>query len=60
MPSFAWLESEISDDNLSGFCLACGETADGIEPDGRKYTCESCDAPKVYGCEELVIMGLHY
>ena len=41
-----------------GFCLACGKTQSGVEPDARKYTCESCGAPKVYGAEELVIMGL--
>lgn len=41
-----------------GFCLACGADAYGVEPDARKYTCESCGAPKVYGLEELAIMGL--
>lgn len=41
-----------------GFCLACGETQPGVEPDARKYTCEACGAPKVYGAEDLVIMGL--
>lgn len=42
----------------TGFCLACGEEAYGVEPDARKYTCENCQAPKVYGLEELVLMGL--
>lgn len=41
-----------------GFCLACGQEAYGIEPDARKYVCESCEAPKVYGLEELAVMGL--
>ena len=41
-----------------GFCLACGNIQSGVEPDARKYECESCGAPKVYGAEELVIMGL--
>jgi hypothetical protein len=41
-----------------GFCLACGKEADGVEPDARKYACEYCEAPKVYGLEELVMMGL--
>ena len=50
-------ESEAHDGTL-GFCLACGAEADGVEPDARKYTCESCDAPKVYGLEELAVMGL--
>ena len=41
-----------------GFCLACGKAQSGVEPDARKYACESCGASKVYGAEELVIMGL--
>lgn len=44
-----------ADDNL-GFCLSCGEQADCVEPDARKYTCESCDMPQVYGAEELLMM----
>jgi hypothetical protein len=45
-------------ENNQGFCLACGETQDGVEPDARKYECESCGESKVYGVEELVLMGL--
>jgi hypothetical protein len=41
-----------------GFCLACGRTAHNVEPDATKYTCESCNAPKVYGLEQLMLMGL--
>ena len=39
-----------------GICLACGEDFDGIEPDARRYECECCGEPKVYGAEELMIM----
>ena len=39
-----------------GFCLACGDEAYGVEPDARKYECESCGKPKVYGAEELLLM----
>lgn len=39
-----------------GFCLACGDEAYGVEPDARKYECESCGASKVYGAEELLMM----
>ena len=46
-----------SDDNI-GFCLACGEEAFGVEPDARGYLCEVCGATKVYGAEELLIMGV--
>lgn len=44
------------DDNI-GFCTACGEEASCVKPDAREYTCESCGKPKVYGAEELLIMG---
>lgn len=43
-----------------GFCVACGNWSQGIEPDIRKAECESCCAHKVYGGEELVLMGLTY
>ena len=39
-----------------GFCLACGDEAYGVEPDARKYECESCGKHKVYGAEELLLM----
>jgi hypothetical protein len=48
-----------ADDN-SGYCLACGSEADGIEPDARKYQCDSCGMHKVYGSQELLLMGLYY
>ena len=41
----------------AGFCLACGEEADGCEPDARKYTCDYCGEKKVYGAEEILMMG---
>lgn len=41
-----------------GFCLACGAMDQPAEPDARRYTCDSCDAPKVYGWAELALMGL--
>ena len=59
-PLFIPSLSEIQDaiENMQGFCIACGSKADRIEPDARKYTCEACGKPRVYGAEELVIMGL--
>jgi len=38
-----------------GFCVACGEDADGCEPDARKYECECCGKKAVYGAEELLL-----
>ena len=51
-------EEEMFNSHGTGFCLACGAEAEGVEPDARRYTCESCEAPKVYGLEELLMMGL--
>lgn len=54
------LDSECEDaiaDGSMGLCIACGAEAYGVEPDARKYECESCSEPKVYGLEELVMMG---
>ena len=38
-----------------GFCIVCGEDAEGCEPDARAYECESCGAEAVYGAEELLL-----
>jgi DNA-directed RNA polymerase subunit RPC12/RpoP len=38
-----------------GFCIACGEDAEGCEPDARKYKCESCGEKAVYGAQELML-----
>jgi hypothetical protein len=41
-----------------GFCIACGEDADGCEPDASNYKCDVCGADEVYGAAELLlIMG---
>ncbi len=37
-----------------GFCVHCGEEADGCEPDARRYKCEACGKRAVYGAEELL------
>lgn len=43
------------EDNGAGLCLGCGAEASGCEPDARRYPCESCGAPRVWGAEELLI-----
>lgn len=59
-PSFSWIQSVIEGENDEGFCLACGETNEGIEPDAGKYRCQCCNAPKVYGAEQLMLMNLFH
>ena len=44
-------------ENYGGFCVECGDQAYGVEPDARRYRCESCGASAVYGAEELLIRG---
>ena len=46
------------DADITGFCLACGEMQEGVEPDAGKYECECCGEPKVYGLMELALRGL--
>lgn len=44
-------------ENGVGYCTTCKAEASGVEPDARRYRCESCGAHAVYGLEELLIMG---
>jgi len=48
--------SACQSDYSLGFCLACGIEAYQVEPDARRYTCESCEENKVYGAEEILMM----
>lgn len=41
----------------AGYCLACGAEASCVEPDARRYECEACGEKRVYGTEELFMMG---
>ena len=56
-PNPAAVLTMLEDDDNAGFCLGCGAEAYGVEPDARGYVCESCGQPRVYGAEELLIMG---
>lgn len=58
-PSDAALIEIMEADNTTGFCLACGEFVDGVEPDAERYDC-ICGASKVYGAENLFLRGLYY
>lgn len=51
-------EFQECDNNNEGLCVFCGESAFGVEPDARRYTCESCDKNGVYGMQELLLMSL--
>lgn len=49
------VKREMSSLDNPGFCIACGEDADGVEPDARQYICEFCEEPAVYGAQELLL-----
>lgn len=46
-------------EEYDGFCLACSDwTTSGVEPDARGYQCEVCGKHRVFGAEEVMIMGV--
>jgi len=56
--TFTLEQIEEAHDNMQGFCIACGALHEGLEPDAREDPCEECGENKVYGAEELAVMGL--
>ena len=59
MATFTMSELEYFDgvEHSEGRCLACEAEADGVEPDARNYHCDVCGASRVFGLEELMLMG---
>ena len=51
-------EYDMMKEESGGYCLDCLTEASGVEPDAREYTCEECSEPRVFGIEELLMMGL--
>ena len=49
-------EARMTTSDDIGFCLNCGAENYGCEPDMRGGMCEDCGAPRVYGCEECLLM----
>lgn len=47
--------SAVEADDQRGYCVGCGAEATGVEPDARRYECDVCDQPMVYGAEELML-----
>jgi len=41
-------------DPYTGFCLACGDQADGVDPDAEEEECDNCGKQKVYGAEQII------
>lgn len=53
------VEREMTSLDNPGFCLSCGEEAEGVEPDARYYECESCGIQAVFGASEMLIGGMY-
>ena len=47
----------VEQDDMTGFCIACGEESGPVEPDAEKYECEYCGEREVYGAEQLLLLG---
>jgi len=47
-----------ANDEMNGFCLACGFEQGGCEPDARRYKCEACGEKQVFGPHEILFMGM--
>jgi hypothetical protein len=56
--TFTLEQIQEADEEYGGFCIACGEQAFSVEPDARCYECESCGEKRVYGAQEIAVMGL--
>lgn len=58
--TIAMSEAEYHEHNnlYSGVCLSCGEIRIGdTEPDAEGYPCEHCEAPRVIGLEQALMLG---
>ena len=54
----AAVERSMMDLDNPGFCVACGDEVDGVEPDARRYRCQACGQSAVFGAEELLMAGM--
>lgn len=59
VPTAEQLISALESDEYAGWCVACGEEAEGVEPDAAHYECESCGERAVFGAEELLVRGAY-
>ena len=45
---------DLSDLNI-GYCLNCGTSMGGVEPDAEYYTCPDCNQCMVFGTQTILI-----
>ena len=39
-----------------GFCINCGCSSMGVEPDAKEYRCDACGGFTLYGAEVLLLL----
>jgi len=54
---FTLEELDQADQNMEGFCIACGASRGDCEPDARYYHCGACGKNLVFGAEEILLRG---
>lgn len=58
-PTLEEIQEVIEDGSYQGWCINCGDwTHDMAEPDAHAYECPKCGENKVFGAEELVVLGM--
>ncbi len=53
--SLRQIMAAVEDDNMTGFCKACGAEQMGVEPDASGYPCDACGENTVSGAEQLLL-----
>ena len=51
------IEYDRLETEMSGVCRACGYAHGPVEPDARGDRCPTCQAPELYGLDELLARG---
>jgi hypothetical protein len=50
------VERHLTSLDSPGFCVACGDNAEGVKPDARKYKCQARGKKAVYTTDKLPLM----
>lgn len=50
------VERSVTTTDNPGFCINCGAEVEGVEPDAKRYKCQACEQPGVYGAELLLAL----
>lgn len=56
-PREVWIAVSECEDEYTGFCIACGGMAWGVEPDAEDYRCDECGEMAVWGAEQIALVS---